>query len=112
MTATGVIRKRHRPIAAGRLSVGLAATAAAALIVVGLVSSLMIGAGLALTALTYVALLTAYSAWLKHFVIIDVLVVSAGFVLRAVGGAVAIDVEISGWLLICTNRRRAPGASV
>jgi hypothetical protein len=40
--------------------------------------------------------------WLQHIVIVDVLVVAIGFVLRAVGGAVAIDVEISGWLLICT----------
>ena len=47
-------------------------------------------------------LLTAYSIWLKHVVIVDVLVVSTGFVLRAVGGALVIDVEISGWLLICT----------
>ena len=47
-------------------------------------------------------LLITYSLWLKHVVIVDVIVVAAGFVLRAVGGAVAVDVEISGWLLICT----------
>jgi 4-hydroxybenzoate polyprenyltransferase len=55
-----------------------------------------------ITALVYVVLLVAYSAWLKHVVIVDVLVVAIGFVLRAVAGALAIDVEISGWLLICT----------
>jgi 4-hydroxybenzoate polyprenyltransferase len=49
-----------------------------------------------------VGLLVAYSAWLKHVVIVDVLVVAMGFVLRAVAGALAIGVAISGWLLICT----------
>jgi 4-hydroxybenzoate polyprenyltransferase len=52
--------------------------------------------------LAYATLLTAYSLWLKHIVIVDVLTVAAGFVLRAVAGAVAVDAEISGWLLICT----------
>jgi 4-hydroxybenzoate polyprenyltransferase len=46
--------------------------------------------------------LVAYSVWLKHVVIVDVIVVASGFVLRAVAGAVVIDVEMSGWLLICT----------
>ena len=55
-----------------------------------------------LVALGYGALLTAYSVWLKHMVILDVLTVAAGFVLRAVAGAVAVEAEISGWLLICT----------
>ena len=44
-----------------------------------------------------------YSAVLKHIVIIDVLTIAAGFVLRAVAGAVAIDVPISHWLLVCTT---------
>ena len=55
-----------------------------------------------LVATAYAALLTAYSVWLKHLVILDVLTVAAGFVLRAVAGAAAIAVEISGWLVICT----------
>jgi len=55
-----------------------------------------------LVALGYGALLIAYSVWLKHRVILDVLTVAAGFVLRAVAGAVAVEAEISGWLLICT----------
>ena len=94
--------KRHRPVAAGRLSVPAAVTAAIVLIVAGLAASIWLSRGFALAALSYVALLTAYSAWLKHLVIVDVLVVAIGFVLRAVAGALAVQVAISGWLLICT----------
>ena len=95
-------RKRERPIASGILPVSVAVGAAVVLIVAGLAAGLALSAAFALVALAYVSLLAAYSAWLKHFVIVDVLVVAIGFVLRAVAGAVVIDVEISGWLLICT----------
>ena len=94
--------KRHRPIAAGRLQPGPAMVAAALLIVVGLGLGARLSPRFALAGLAYVVLLSAYSAWLKHVVIVDVLVVAIGFVLRAVAGALAIDVAISGWLLICT----------
>ena len=53
-------------------------------------------------AAAYLALQLLYSGPLKHIVIIDVLTIAIGFVLRAVAGAVAIDVEISHWLLVCT----------
>jgi 4-hydroxybenzoate polyprenyltransferase len=95
-------RKRERPIASGRLSVRGAVAAAVVLLVVALAASVAISWPFAGVAAAYATLLTLYSAWLKHFVIVDVLVVASGFVLRAVAGAVAIDVEISGWLLICT----------
>ena len=51
---------------------------------------------------SYVLLVVLYSAVLKRVVFIDVLVVAAGFVLRVVGGAVAIDVPVSRWMLLCT----------
>ena len=95
-------RKRLRPIAAGVLPVGAAVTAAVVLIVGGLVFAEMLSRAFFLTALAYVILLITYSAWLKHIVIVDVIVVAGGFVLRAVAGALVIDVEMSGWLLICT----------
>jgi 4-hydroxybenzoate polyprenyltransferase len=94
--------KRHRPVAAGQLRPGAAVAAAAVLIVLGLAAGAWLSPRFALVGLAYVTLLGAYSVWLKHVVIVDVLVVAIGFVLRAVAGALAIDVAISGWLLICT----------
>jgi 4-hydroxybenzoate polyprenyltransferase len=94
--------KRRRPVAAGRLTPAAALAAAAALIAAGLGASLAISPALALVSAGYTALLIAYSAWLKHVVIVDVIAVASGFALRAVAGAVAIAVEMSGWLLICT----------
>ena len=94
--------KRMRPIASGRLSVRAALVAATVLIVGGLAAALWLSRPFAVVALTYVVLLSAYSARLKHVVIVDVLVVAIGFVLRAAAGALVIGVAISGWLLICT----------
>jgi len=94
--------KRTRPVASGRLPAGVALGAAAALIVTGLTAAIWLSLPFGLAAAAYVVLLSAYSAWLKHVVIVDVLVVALGFVLRAAGGALAIGVAISGWLLICT----------
>jgi 4-hydroxybenzoate polyprenyltransferase len=94
--------KRFRPVAAGRLGAGPAVAAALVLIAAGLAAAAWLSGPFALAAGAYVGLLTAYSAWLKHVVIVDVLVVALGFVLRAVAGALAVGVVISGWLLICT----------
>src|SRR3984893_9773166 len=94
--------KRLRPIASGELSRTTAVIFGTLLLAGCLAAAFRIGASFGLVALGYAALLTAYSVWLKHVVILDVLTVPAGFVLRAVAGAVAVDAEISGWLLICT----------
>jgi 4-hydroxybenzoate polyprenyltransferase len=94
--------KRLRPVASGALPVRAAVGCGALLLAGCLAAAYTLGPTFGLVALSYAALLTAYSVWLKHLVILDVLTVAAGFVLRAVAGAVAVDVEISGWLLICT----------
>jgi 4-hydroxybenzoate polyprenyltransferase len=94
--------KRLRPIASGELSRTTAVIFGTLLLAGCLAAAFRIGASFGLVALGYAGLLTAYSVWLKHVVILDVLTVAAGFVLRAVAGAVAVDAEISGWLLICT----------
>jgi len=95
-------RKRERPIASGLLPVPLALGSALILVVGGLVAATALSPRFAAVALAYVGLLSVYSVVLKHVVIVDVLTVAVGFVLRAVGGALAIGVDISGWLLICT----------
>jgi 4-hydroxybenzoate polyprenyltransferase len=94
--------KARRPIASGELSVPAAAWTAAVLVVAGLGGAFELNSRLGIVAATYFGLFGLYSALLKHIVIIDVLTIALGFVLRAVAGAVAIEVEISHWLLVCT----------
>ena len=94
--------KRARPIASGALGARAARAAAVCLLVLGLIAAWGLGPGFLLCALGYLALNLAYSFGLKHVVILDVLAIAVGFVLRAVAGAVAIQVVFSDWLLVCT----------
>ncbi len=94
--------KCHRPIAAGDLSIHTAAIAAAVISVAAVLCAFLLDPGFGVVSLIYFALLFAYSFWLKHIVILDVLTLAMGFVLRAIGGAEAVDVEFSSWLLLCT----------
>lgn len=94
--------KRNRPIARGALPAPAAVGLGVSLVLGSLAAAFSLNTGFGLTALAYAGLLIAYSLWLKHLVILDVLTVAIGFVLRAVAGAEAIAVEISGWLVICT----------
>jgi 4-hydroxybenzoate polyprenyltransferase len=94
--------KARRPVASGALPVSVAAATAALLIGAGLAGAFLVTRKFGWVALGYLALQALYSAKLKHIVILDVLTIAIGFVLRAVGGAFAIDVEISQWLLVCT----------
>jgi 4-hydroxybenzoate polyprenyltransferase len=94
--------KSRRPIASGRLGVGTALAAAFVIGLAALVSAFWLGTAFGTVATAYVGLMALYSGTLKNIVIIDVLTIAIGFVLRAVAGAVAVDVEISHWLLVCT----------
>ncbi len=94
--------KALRPIASGALPVGVAATAALVLGATAFAASFALGWAFTLTAGAYLGLQVLYSGPLKHVVILDVLALASGFVLRAIAGAVAVDVEISHWLLVCT----------
>jgi 4-hydroxybenzoate polyprenyltransferase len=94
--------KARRSIASGALPVTIAARAALVLGTLGLIAAYFIGPGFAAVAAAYVLLQMLYSGPLKHIVIIDVLTIAIGFVLRAAAGAVAVHVQISHWLLVCT----------
>jgi 4-hydroxybenzoate polyprenyltransferase len=95
-------QKARRPIASGALPVPVAVTSAIVLGVVALASAFALSPRFFLVAAAYLTLLSLYSGPLKHIVIIDVLTIAVGFVLRAVAGAVAVNVDISHWLLVCT----------
>ncbi len=94
--------KSKRPIASGALPPAAAVVAAAVIGGAALALAFWLRPAFGWVALTYVAMQTAYSWRLKHLVILDVLTVAIGFVLRAVAGAVVVNVAISHWLLLCT----------
>jgi 4-hydroxybenzoate polyprenyltransferase len=94
--------KSSRPIASGRISITAALAYSIILIVVSLLLAETCNTLSMLTLLAYMILNLAYSAFLKHVVIIDVMTIAAGFVLRAVAGGFAIEVPVSPWLLVCT----------
>ena len=94
--------KKNRPIASGALPVPVAIGAAIVLAVGALIAAYLLRFSFGVVATAYLTLLAFYSGPLKHVVIIDVLTIAIGFVLRAVAGAVVIDVEIGHWLLIAT----------
>jgi len=95
--------KRSRPIASGALPVGTALTAAGVLCATLLLAAFALSPQFSLAALAYLVLSVAYSAVLKHVVIVDVLTIAAGFVLRSIAGAVVLSVPFSSWLLVCTT---------
>ena len=94
--------KRRRPIAAGELRIGVAWAMALLLLAAGLGGGFFLSANFCLLACGYVTLQLAYTFGLKRVALLDVFMIASGFVLRAVAGALAIDVRISPWLLLCT----------
>jgi len=96
-------RKRKRPIAAGELAPGFASVLAVVFAATGLAGALALGKGFAGILAAYLALNLLYSLGLKNVVILDVMVVASGFLLRAWGGAAAVTVGMSNWLILCTG---------
>ncbi len=95
--------KRNRPIASGRLPIATAKIAAATLATLGLALAWLLDWRFGCCALAYLGKDVAYSLKLKHIVYVDVLAIAAGFLLRVAGGAVAVDVDASTYLFLCTG---------
>ena len=100
-------RKRHRPIASGRLSAGVAWASLPIIWIAVAAVSLWLGTGFTIVAALYLVSYLAYSFGLKHAVILDVFLIALGFVLRAIAGVlllrpVAPDTQLSPWLFVCT----------
>lgn len=95
--------KRERPIASGALPPAVAAVAAVVLALFATGLAWRLGTPFALLLVGYLGLGLLYTLALKRIVILDVMAISAGFVLRVLGGAAAIDVAVSHWLLLCTS---------
>jgi len=96
--------KRKRALPSGQLPIRLAILAAVILPTLVLVIAFSFNTPLAIVLVIYLALQLAYSFRLKHIVIVDLLVLTFGFVLRVVAGVVVIQVEnFSPWLYVCTG---------
>ena len=93
-------RKRTRPLAAGDLSVPVAIAAAGVLLVLGVGLGFLVAPALGGVLAGYAAMTAAYSLYLKHEPVVDLVVIALGFLLRAIAGGAASGIPISNWFLI------------
>jgi 4-hydroxybenzoate polyprenyltransferase len=93
--------KSKRPIAAGLIGKSAAMVTAVVLAGVSITAAGMLGPKFGWCAAGYLALQVLYSLVLKNIVILDIMAITAGFLLRVIGGTLVIDVAISSWLLLC-----------
>ncbi|WP_181469801.1 decaprenyl-phosphate phosphoribosyltransferase [Paenibacillus sp. MDMC362] len=94
--------KKYRPMASGALPPKLAIGFGALLLVASLVISYLLNPLFTVLLVLYFAMNVAYSFRLKHIVIIDIMIIAAGFVLRAIAGGLVIHVPFTPWFLLCT----------
>ena len=93
--------KKNRPIPSGKLPVSTAWVAGIVLVLITVVTSYFLTPGFGAVVLIYFVLFMAYTKWLKHIPILDVLILAAGFVLRVHAGVTLIAVErFSPWLYV------------
>ncbi|MBI3004058.1 MAG: decaprenyl-phosphate phosphoribosyltransferase [Ignavibacteriales bacterium] len=94
--------KQHRSIASGRITIPQALMFEVFLLAVVVFLSMRLSVKFQAAAGMYFLLNLAYSFWLKKVILVDVFVIAAGFMLRVLAGAFAIDVQVSPWLVLCT----------
>jgi len=95
-------KKKDRPLAADAISIKLANILAAGLGMISIALSFQVNILFGLLISAYLITNILYSLLLKRIVVLDVLCISAGFILRVLAGAVIINVPASKWLIICT----------
>ena len=93
--------KRTRPLAAGTVSLPAAGATIAVLLVLAVGLASLLPRGFAYVAGTYFVLNVAYSQFLKHVSLLDVMIISVGFVLRIMAGSAAIGVDTTVWIIVC-----------
>jgi 4-hydroxybenzoate polyprenyltransferase len=94
--------KRKRPIAAGTVRISSATMVSTLCAAAAIIGSFLIARSFAAVILAYISLMILYSLLFKRMMILDCVVISIGFCLRAIAGAVVVGVFISPWLIICT----------
>jgi 4-hydroxybenzoate polyprenyltransferase len=95
-------RKRKRPLAAGMISKREAQILMAFMLPTAIAFSFLLSYSFGIIIVIYLLNNLLYTLYVKHLVILDVMSIALGFILRVAGGALAIDVLISPWLLLCT----------
>jgi decaprenyl-phosphate phosphoribosyltransferase len=96
-------RKRFRAIAAGTVPVRLAVAVALVMLAGGFAVAAAVRVELFAVVVSYVALTTSYTLWLKHVEVVDIVAIASGFILRAVAGGAAVDVPLSRWFIIVAS---------
>lgn len=92
--------KRNRPIASGIVPIPAALSTAAVLFILGLGVAALASWELVVVVAVYDVVQLAYCFWLKHVALVDIAIVSSGFLLRAIAGGAATGVELSQWFLL------------
>ncbi|MEP1122529.1 MAG: decaprenyl-phosphate phosphoribosyltransferase [Ilumatobacter sp.] len=96
--------KRHRPFASGSVSIRTGRALGVLLPIASLAVAAATGRWETVVVIAvYIALTLTYTFWLKEVAVIDLLAIASGFVLRAAAGAVAVDVPMSRWFVLCVT---------